>query len=297
MSAIKLAVALLLAFGPPTPKGKPRGPVEFETLRGFNTVLLTHVNAVLGSENLPLGVGLPLEPGVFVTITPERITVFDKNVATVANGRVVDPEEGRYQNPGLAERGIGRECKSACSRALFDGFHAQWRKFAAESDAIGTDVPTRVLLAAHAQLPARLLVDTAYAISETRPQQPPYLSIVVNGADAGVRSRPFALLPPQGISVSASQRPLGLRITMSPDGKYRVTAADPRFGRALEYATLPETVAALRDIKKRFPSKDVLIVDVVQSGTVSDVINLMMAVQEDFTKVVLCNGQRVRVGG
>jgi hypothetical protein len=269
---------------------------EFETLRGFTTVLLSHVNAVLGSENLPVAVGLPVEPGMFVTITPERITVFDKNVATVQDGRVVDPEQGRFDNPGLAERGIGRECKSACPRALFDAFHARWRKVAAESEAIGTDMPARVLLAAHAQLPARLLVEAAYAASETRPLQPPYLSIVVNGADSGVRARPFALLPPQGISVSPGQRPLGLRVTMSPDGKYRVTAADPRFGRALEYATLPELVAALRDVKKRFPGKDVLILDVVQAGTVGDVVAIMSAVQEDFTKVILANGQRVRVG-
>jgi hypothetical protein len=157
-------------------------------------------------------------------------------------------------------------------------------------------MPARVLLAAHAQLPARLLVEAAYAASESRPVQPPYLSIVVNGADSGVRARPFALLPPQGISVPPGQRPLGLRVTMSPDGKFRITAADPRFGRALEFATLPEVVAALRDIKKRFPGKDVLILDVLQAGTVSDVVVIMTAVQEDFAKIVLCNGQRVRVG-
>ena len=271
---------------------------SFEELKGFKTVVLSQINASLGSENLPLAIGLPVEPGVYVTVTPERTLIFDRVVATVKNSQYVDDSAGAYDAGKFGDDRIGKECASGCSRSIFDAFYFSWLSLTQESQAIGTDVPNRVLFAVHSQLPAALLVNTAYGASESRPLQPPSLHLLLNGgAAAGLRSRPFYLLPPRGILVPPGQRILALTVKFKDDGTFVVSAADPRFGRTLKYSSPQELVAALSDVHRRkYPGKEVLILDVAESGTVEDVVNLMVAVQEMFPKVVLSNGQRVRIG-
>lgn len=284
-----LAIALSLLVEP--------GPVTggFESLKGFNTAAISQINRVVGSENLPLAMGLPVEPGVYVAISPERISIFDKNVATVSNGAVNDPQAAEFDSGKFGD-GVGGECKSGCSRLVFDAFHATWRSLVNESRTLGVDMPVRVLLAANASLPARLLVDTAYAATESRPVGPPQLYLLLNGGQAGLRSRPFSILPPDGLLLSPGQRALALTITMEASGGYVVTAADPRFGRTLTYASREELRAALKDIKKRYPSKESIIIDVRKAGTVDDVVQVMVLAQDDFPNVVLSTGQPVRVG-
>lgn len=267
----------------------------FESLQGFNTAVISQINEVVGSENLPLAMGLPVEPGVYVSVSPERITIFDDNAATVVNGAVKDPRAGEFEAGKFAD-GVGNECRSGCSRPIFDAFHETWRMLVAESRTIGVDLPARVLIAVNATLPARLLVDTSYAASETRPIQPPQLYVLVNGGQAGLRARPFSILPPDGLLLAPGQRALGLTVKLRANGGYTVTAADPRFGRVLQYTSEGEVVAAMRDIKKRYPSKETVIIDVAEAGTVDDVVRLMVASQESFPNVVISTGQPVRVG-
>ena len=48
-----------------------RAQVAPEILQGFDTILLTQINAIFGSENLPLASGGPVEPGIYVTVSPQ----------------------------------------------------------------------------------------------------------------------------------------------------------------------------------------------------------------------------------
>jgi len=290
MFAKSVLLSIVLSFvNQPAPAG------GFESLQGFNTAVISQINRVVGSENLPLAMGLPVEPGVYVAVSPERITIFDRNVATVANGAVKDPMAGEFES-GKFAKGVGNECRSGCSRPVYDGFHDTWRRLVRESRTIGSDIPSRVLIGANASLPARLLVDTAYAATESRPTLPPSLFLLLNGGQAGLRARPFVILPPDGLLLSPGQRALGLTIKLEANGSFVVTAADPRFGRTLTYSSQQELGLALRDIKKRYPSKETMIVDVREAGTVDDVVQLMVLAQDHFPNVVLTTGQPVRVG-
>lgn len=289
LSSLILSLALLV--GPPGTDG-------FEQLQGFNTVVLNQVNEVFGSERLPSMSGLPVEPGMYVTIGKNRTFIFDDLAATISDNRYVDPDAEAYKATRQKKEGdiTGLECRSGCSRTIFDAFYGQWRRLVQEGDAIGLDVPLRVLLAIDGELPARLLVETAYASSESRPIQPPRLYMLVNGGAAGLRARPFAILPPRGLIVDPGQRVLGLRAKFSESGKLVVTAADPRFGRTLEVSTPEELRRILKDIKRRYPAKETLIIDVNASTTVNDVAGVINASQEYFPRIVLTDGRRVRVG-
>ena len=269
-------VAALAGFAQPPSDG-------YEQLQGFSTVLVNQVNAVLGSENLPSAMGLPVEPGLYVTLAPTRTMIFDKVAATVQGGHYADQTRAA-------------ECQSGCARSIFDAFYFNWRSLAEESAAIGIDIPTRVLFAADQTLPAKHLIETAYAAAETRPGAVPYMSLVVNGGQAGVRARPFSVVPPKGLIVPAGQRVLGLTIHVEAGARYRITAADPRFARTLD-ADAATLLPTLKDIKKRYPSKETIIIDAGDTATVGDVVALMVAAQEAFPKAVLSAGAPVRVGG
>lgn len=286
-----LILSLALLVGPPGSDG-------FEQLQGFNTVVLNQVNEVFGSEHLPAMAGLPVEPGMYVTISKNRTFIFDRLAATISNDQYVDPDAQAYKSTRQRREGdqTGLECRSGCNRTIFDAFYGQWRKLVQEGDAIGLDVPIRVLFAIEGELPARLLIETAYAASESRPLQPPRLSMLVNGGAAGLRARPFSVLPPRGLIVDPGQRILGLRAKFSESGKIIVTAADPRFGRTIEVSTPVELRRVLKDIKRRYPSKETIIIDVSPTTTVNDVAGVINATAEYFPRIVLTDGRRVRVG-
>jgi hypothetical protein len=245
----------------------------YEQLQGFQTVLVNQINRVLGTEKLPSAMGLPVEPGLYVTITPQRTVIFDKVGATIKDGRYADPT-------------VAAECAAKCARSIFDAFYFNWRSLTEEAASLGIDIPSRVLLAVDAQLPARLLIETAYAAAETRPGSVPNMSLLVNGGQAGVRARPFSLVPPQGLQVRAGQRILGLTIKVEAGARYRITAADPGF----------RLKPTLVDIKKNYPGKQTIIIEAGDSATVADIVGLMVAVQDQFPRVVLSGGQVVRVG-
>jgi hypothetical protein len=270
----------------PAAKEEPNRPPApesgYEQLQGFQTVLVNQINKVLGTEKLPSAMGLPVEPGLYVTITPQRTVIFDKVGATIKDGRYADPT-------------VAAECQAKCARSIFDAFFFNWRALAEESASLGIDVPSRVLFAADAQLPAKLLIETAYAAAETRPGMVPSLHLLLNGGMAGVRARPFSLVPPRGLQVGTGQRILGLTVKVEAGGRYRITAADPGFRRALDVdaSTLKPTLV---DLKKNYPSKMTVIIEAGDTATIADLVGLMVAAQEQFPRVVLSGGQVVRVG-
>jgi hypothetical protein len=123
----------------------------------------------------------------------------------------------------------------------------------------------------------------------------PNLSLVVNGGQAGVRTRPFALLPPGGLRMAPGQRALGLTVEVQGGARYRVSAADPGFARTLDAdgATIGATLA---DIKKHHPGKQTIVIQVGDTATVGDVVALMALAQGTFPRVVLAAGQRISIG-
>src|SRR5690606_31597905 len=72
-----------------------------EFLQGFDTILLTQINAIFGSENLPVANGGPVEPGIYVTVSPRQLLIFDSKAGDMQDGLVA---------PGP----VSRECMSGC---------------------------------------------------------------------------------------------------------------------------------------------------------------------------------------
>jgi hypothetical protein len=148
-------------------------------------------------------------------------------------------------------------------------------------------------MAVHADVPAQTLLQVAYAAAETRPVQPPQLALLVNNARGSLRALTFFLVPPRGLQLRQGSAALGLTIAVAP-GKYRVTASDPRYARHHDVAALAPLKALAREIKKRYPSKETVIL-VPQAGvTTRELLDAAAAVQDSFPRLVLSAGQEVR---
>jgi hypothetical protein len=281
--------AQLAAFMQP-PKGKkPSQPqpteeaVEAETLQGFDTILLTQINALFGSENLPMATGGQVEPGVYVTVSAQQVLIFDDKIIDLQAGIVP---------PGPASR----ECKSGCKSSLWSPFRLMWLRALEEALAYTLEVPTRVLFAAEASVPARTIIELAYAAAETRPSGPPSFSLLVNGSNAGLRSRTFYLLPPGGIRVAPGDNALALRIKLGASEAYTISAAHPRFSPNIEGIGWKNLATQLVAVKKEYPNKQTVIIDVGNDATISDVVMTMVAAQQHFGTVLLTSGVPVRWG-
>ena len=254
-----------------------------ETLQGFDTVLLTQINAIFGSESLPVANGSAVQPGIYVTASKQQLLIFDE--------KVLDLQDGALP-PGPASR----ECKSGCQASLWAAFRKVWLRSLEEAQLYSLEIPLRVLIAAQASLPAKTLVELAYAAAETRPGAPPFFSLLVNGGNAGLRARSFYLLPPGGLRVAPGDRALGLRVSLGAGESYVIDAAHPRFSPTIEGSGWPELAKQLTGIKKRYPNKGAIILDVGEDATVGDVVMAMVAAQEHFPTVVLTHGLPVKWG-
>jgi hypothetical protein len=268
---------------PPRLADLVRAQVSPEILQGFDTVLLTQINALFGSENLPIASGGPVEPGVYVTVSPQQLLIFDTKVGDLQAGAVP---------PGPASR----ECKSGCKALLWSAFRAMWLRSLEEAAALKLELPQRVLFAAEASVPAKTIVELAYAAAETRPGEPPAFALLVNGSNAGLRSRSFFLLPPGGIRVSPGDSVLGLRVTLGRGESFSISAAHPRFARTVEGSGWKQLASELAKIAKAYPNKGTIIIDVGDDATVSDFAMAMAASQKQFPRVVLTKGLPVKWG-
>ena len=253
----------------------------FEELRGFSTVVINHINAVLGTENLPSGVGVPMEPGMLVTMTGDRMQVFDHDVVGLQGGVLTDTT-------------VAEECRSKCPAAFFDAFQQAWVEHAVEASTFGVEIPTRVLFAVNHQTPAVTLVQAAYAAAETRPVNPPALSVLVNSEKAGLRAAPFFLLPPTGLEMRPGSAALGLTIFLEP-GSYTVTAADTRYASERRATDLTKLAQLAKETKRRYPGKETVILEPRGNLTVGELMRVATTLAPLFPRVVLSGGQRVRI--
>ena len=268
---------------PPTLAQLVRAQVAPETLQGFDTVLLTQINALFGSENLPLANGSSVQPGIYITISPKQLLIFDEKIMDLQGGSVPDSP-------------ASRECKSGCKASLWSPFRKIWLRALEEASTYTLEVPGRVLFAAEASVPAKTLVELAYAAAETRPGAPPSFDLLVNGSNAGLRARPFHVLPPGGMRVSPGDNSLGLRVTLGAGEAFKIDAAHPRFAPTIEGVGFKELATQLVGVKKRYPNKTIVIIEVGDDATVNDVVYAMVAAQKQFPNVVLTDGLPVKWG-
>lgn len=285
-SAAEQVVDAPLGLGLPTPPTFAElamAQVEPETLQGFDSLLLTQINVLFGSENLPIANGTAPEPGMYLTLTPDQVLVFDQKILDL---------QGSVVPPGPASR----ECKSGCKASLWSPLRRFWLRALEESQTYALSMPSRVLFGAEASVEARTLIEVAYAAAETRPAQPPSLHLLVNGNNAGLRARPFYLLPPGGLRVSPGENALALRVTLSAGETWRLSAAHPRFSPSVEGMGWSELAKQLLVVKKQYPNKGAIVIDVGDDVTVGDVVNVMIASQKPFPVVVLTAGGPVKWG-
>lgn len=280
-AALTPLLALSWASASAQPPADGGTTAQFETNQGFNTVVINHVNDVMGTEMLPVATGGSLEPGVFVTIAPDKLQIADRTVADLNAGRPQDST-------------IAGECRSRCAAVFYDAFARAWLEAAVESTAFAVEVPSRVVFAAHRDLPAASLLEIAYAAAETRPIQPPQLTLLTNNTRGSLRARTFFLIPPQGIELRQGSAALGLTIKVSP-GRYEVSAADRRYARTHEVGDFARLKALGREIKKRYPGKRTVILVPEGGVSVQELMQVATAVGEDFPRVVLSAGQTVRI--
>lgn len=276
-----LSVWLVASPGSAAPTPAPADErARFQRLQGFSTVVVNHVTDAMGTDVLPVADGGGVEAGMLVTITLDAVHVFDRSVAALQQGRPADPT-------------IAPECQSSCPAALYDAFGRSWLEAAVESTSFAVEIPTRVLLAAHRELPAATLLQVAYAAAETRPVQPPQLALVVDNTRGSMRALSFFLVPPRGLQLRQGSAALGLTIEVSP-GQYRMRAADPRFGREQQVAGLGPLQALARELKKRYPGKETVILVPKDGVTVRELVEVAAAIQGSFPRLVLSAGQALR---
>ena len=255
-----------------------------EVLQGLDTVILTQINELFGSERLPLANGTPVEPAIYAIVSPQQLLIFDQKISDLQDG-------------ALPTGPASRECKSGCQVVLWNGFRGAWLQVIEEAQSLAIEIPTRVTLGAEASVPASTLIEIAYAAAETRPGGiSPNLSLLVNGGNAGLRARPFYLLPPGGLRVSPGDNVLGLRVKLGAGESFTIEAAHPRFAPEVSGTGWKALAAELAKIKKVWPSKGALIIDVGKDASVGDVVNAMIAAQKHFDEFVLTEGLPVQWG-
>jgi hypothetical protein len=262
----------------PTNGGNERA--RLERLQGFTTVVVNHVDDAMGGDQLPTADGGGIEAGMLVTVTLDGVQIFDRSIAALQQGRVADAT-------------IAAECQSGCPAVLYDAFGRSWLEAAVESTSFAVEIPARVLLAVHRDLPAATLLQVAYAAAETRPVQPPRLALLVSNTRGSLRALTFFLVPPRGLQLRQGSAALGLTIEVAP-GRYRVTATDPRYARENEVESLGLLRGLAREIKKRYPSKETVILVPKEGLSTRELIDVAAAVQDSFPRVVLSAGQELR---
>ena len=288
----KILATFILSFaltpGPEVPVTAVQsalGPGQaFEQLEGFSGVVVNQINRVFGTERLPAANGFPIEPGIYVTIGANQLTIFDSVAATLSGG-------------APADKTAAAECLSGCSRVFFDAFRRSWLELQNEASAVESDSPARVLFAADAGIPARSLVEAAYAAAESRPGAVPNLSILLNGGPAGIRSRSFYLVPPEGLRVSSSRNPLGLTVDVMGGGRFEVRAADSRQFTATTANGAEAFSKLLVSLDRRFPNKDVLILRPGPNALVGDMVQVMSLASDRFPTIVMATDASIRIGG
>lgn len=276
--AIPSTSAVLAAPTPKAPAVDDPAPNQtFERLPGFSSVVLSHVGQTMGLDVLPVANGFPLEPGLFVTIALDRMWAADREIARLSDGRINDTV-------------AAQECGNVCPASLYDAFQAEWLALAIESTQRVVEIPGNVVLAAHGRLPVSTLLATAYAVTSSRPLRPPSLSLVLANPGRGLRGQPFFVIPPEGLRLNQGAAALGLQLRFGRGG-FSLSAEDPAFNRELRATNSSALRTVLREVKKRYPGKQAIILIPDETVTVADLVQLMVAVRAEFPRIVLSAGQ------
>ena len=282
-----LIFALSLGFGASVTTGTSvhDGTVvnkTYDELEGFKGVVVKQINRIFGTDRLPAANGYPVEPGLYLTLGANQMTVFDRVGASVQGGVPVDTTRAA-------------ECVSGCTGVFFDALRFTWLELIKEAAAIGDEAPTRVLIGGEATLPAKAFIDLAYAAAESRPGAVPSLYLLLNAGPGGLRARIFYLVPPGGMRLNAATSALGLRIKVQGGSRFEVSSAN---GRAVKKTSIVGTSnlgAYLVKLDRQFPSKDAVVLEATGDASLGDLVEAMVATEERFPIPVLSMGDQLKL--
>lgn len=247
----------------------------YEQLSGFSEVLSVQIEKAIGTGKLPDATGYPVEPGVFVTMSLDEVRIFERPVASLKNGRV-------------DEKKIAKSCRSGCPWAFWAAFSDQWRRQARTRARSGFEHPKRILWACHENLPAHTMIQSAYAAMETWPESnPPSLYLLTNAGAGGTRARFFYLMPPEGLPKIETDIALGLRVHISSGGQYRISARSGAFAFAGDVQGISALTHQFGEIKRKYPGKDSLILEVEPDVTTQELATVMGASLELYPRLIL----------
>ena len=280
IAAVLAAGLALLAPARDVSGAQPTTSRGFDRLPGFAAIVSAHAETSLGPDALPVGSGTALEPGLFVTIGPERVWAFDFEIATMTGG-------------AFAEQGGAPECAGHCPSSLFTAMRALWLSLAIDSTQHTVEIPARLAVLAHRNVLARTMLQVVYAAAASRPVRPPDLALVVAvGGGRGLQSQPFHVLPPEGLVLRQGSAALGLRVEFGRN-RYLIDAADERYVQEGSVPDLARLQAVLAAVKKRHPGKEAIILEPDSTVTIADLVAVIAAVRADFPRIVLSLGQDV----
>lgn len=258
-------------------------PVQFqvattpgiETLAGFPELLARELARAFDNTKMVHGTGYPVEPGYYVTMTPDRIQVLDRSSLELRGGRPVKPK-------------IAGQCRSGCDTALWNLFSGLWRDSQAQDARARFVHPRRVLWAVSGDLDAQSFLGSAYAALETWPQSSlPAMYLLFDAGPGGVRSRQFRLMPPGGVTTASQNAALEFRVQVHPQGKYEFTAQSPQFGFSGVRQGADALQAGLVNVKRRYPGKRVVVIEPMSGTSMSDIALAMDATLELFPEAIL----------
>lgn len=271
-----LLISLILSIsGPAVPVATSGG---YEQLPGFPELLGRQIETQLTSARLPRSTGYPVEPGVYVTLTPDKMYMMDREVLALKEGR-------------LQDRRVARACTSPCSFAFYAAFSDLWFRLKQSAKRSRYDHPTRILWAVDQDLPASTWIDSLYSALETWPRAtPPSMYLLANAGPGGVRARHFEVMPPQSTFSAQLQSALELRVRVSGQERYQLSARASDFPYTGSVQGRKALQAKLRLVKQRYPGKEVIVVEAQKGATVQDLAWVMGDSLQLFPHVIVDSG-------
>lgn len=244
-------------------------------IAGFSELLAREINRAFQGADLAKGTGYPVEPGYYVSMTKSAFRILDAAEIPLKEGRI---EDGR----------ISAECRSQCPVAYWNAFSKVWRDEDRSHARTRFVHPRRILWAAAAGLPAQSLIQSAYAALETWPQANlPALYLLFDAGPGGIRARQFRLLPPGGVNLASQQAALELRIRILPKQVYELSAHAAGFAFAGRKSGLNSLSTRMSDIKRRYPGKRAVVIELAPDSSVQELAEVMDATLEIFPDVIL----------
>lgn len=273
MSVSALLLSLSLALAPDAFRVATTPGIE--TLAGFPELLSRELARAFDGSKLVNGTGYPVEPGYYVTMTPDKLGVLDRTSLQLQDGR-----------PKKAQ--IASQCRSHCDTALWNLFSGLWSE-SQKLDARARYVhPRRVLWASAETLDVQSFLGAAYAALETWPQSSlPAMYLLFDAGPGGVRSRQFRLMPPGGVTTASQSAALEFRIRVYPEQRYEFAAQSSQFRFGGTKSGASALQAGLTEVKRRYPGKRAVVIEPMAGTKMSDLAVAMDATLELFPEAIL----------